>query len=342
MEGNQDYNNYSTAGAQPVYDQNQYGFTGADQQQPVDQAYPGFTYYDQFQQTTGNNMNSQVDPTAGTDGWYQSENLSYTNYLPDSQANPATQNTNLYKTKLCRHFQQKGFCNMGDKCNFAHGYEELKQAEGGAAAPKIPKNDYGAFQKQSFGAPQSQYKPHYNNQSDSIYYKTSLCRNFQENGYCQYGDKCKFAHGESDLKQAPPKVGGGPTGAYNMYAEQQPFQSSYYPTAAPMAAAPPIGFAYPAGYQPFPYHQASETAASDTFSSPTSTQVSDPAQNYGYNYTPDSKFYHSMASPAQPLQNTDTTNTGGVGSSAFDGGSETMNQYYNEMNYNQYPGAHQQ
>ena len=34
-------------------------------------------------------------------------------------------------------------------------------------------------------------------------YKTELCRPFLENGFCKYGDKCQFAHGEPDLRCLP-------------------------------------------------------------------------------------------------------------------------------------------
>jgi hypothetical protein len=33
-------------------------------------------------------------------------------------------------------------------------------------------------------------------------YKTELCRNFYQ-GKCEFGDKCTFAHGESDLRTVP-------------------------------------------------------------------------------------------------------------------------------------------
>ena len=32
-----------------------------------------------------------------------------------------------YKTKLCRHWLRLGTCNLGDKCNFAHGLYELRK-----------------------------------------------------------------------------------------------------------------------------------------------------------------------------------------------------------------------
>lgn len=31
-------------------------------------------------------------------------------------------------------------------------------------------------------------------------YKTELCRNFESFGYCNYGRKCQFAHGNEELK----------------------------------------------------------------------------------------------------------------------------------------------
>lgn len=38
------------------------------------------------------------------------------------------------------------------------------------------------------------------NQVNSSRYKTELCRPFEENGTCKYGDKCQFAHGEHELR----------------------------------------------------------------------------------------------------------------------------------------------
>ena len=31
-------------------------------------------------------------------------------------------------------------------------------------------------------------------------YKTELCNNWTEQGACRYGDKCRFAHGEEELR----------------------------------------------------------------------------------------------------------------------------------------------
>jgi len=41
--------------------------------------------------------------------------------------------------------------------------------------------------------------------TDKTKYKTEMCKNWIEVGYCRYGSKCQFAHGDQELmgKQAP-------------------------------------------------------------------------------------------------------------------------------------------
>lgn len=71
--------------------------------------------------------------------------------------------SSLFKTQLCRHFEQKGFCNLGENCSFAHGKEELREApeKSGSAptsgfehselkdykSPPKPKVDYSQYYK---------------------------------------------------------------------------------------------------------------------------------------------------------------------------------------------------
>lgn len=63
-----------------------------------------------------------------------------------------------YKTELCRSYQENGTCKYGEKCQFAHGYNELR------SMTRHPK------------------------------YKTELCRTFHAAGYCPYGPRCHFVH----------------------------------------------------------------------------------------------------------------------------------------------------
>lgn len=76
-----------------------------------------------------------------------------------------------------------GTCFNGEQCMFAHGYEELK--------------------------------------STPDFYKTALCFNWKNTGFfskknqklinkiilgsCQAGDRCRYAHGEGELKKISPE-----------------------------------------------------------------------------------------------------------------------------------------
>lgn len=52
-------------------------------------------------------------------------------------------------------------------------------------------------ERSSSAAQQQQQR---NNQGNSSRYKTELCRPYEENGTCKYGDKCQFAHGAHELR----------------------------------------------------------------------------------------------------------------------------------------------
>ena len=69
-----------------------------------------------------------------------------------------------YKTELCKTFQETKFCAYGNKCRFAHGFNEIYQKD------KIPK------------------------------YKKSNCLSFYETGTCCYGSRCLFRHSNKNFK----------------------------------------------------------------------------------------------------------------------------------------------
>eukprot|EP01089_Gocevia_fonbrunei_P017309 TRINITY_DN5584_c0_g2_i1.p1 TRINITY_DN5584_c0_g2~~TRINITY_DN5584_c0_g2_i1.p1 ORF type:complete len:450 (-),score=63.70 TRINITY_DN5584_c0_g2_i1:56-1405(-) len=68
---------------------------------------------------------------------------------------------NLYKTELCRPFEETGACRYGSKCQFAHGLPELRPIL------RHPK------------------------------YKTEICKTFHNLGTCPYGARCRFIHRSS-------------------------------------------------------------------------------------------------------------------------------------------------
>ncbi|KAG8864858.1 hypothetical protein FRB96_003444 [Tulasnella sp. 330] len=82
--------------------------------------------------------------------------------MVQTQMGPSANNRKLglYKTELCRSFEEKGECRYGDKCQFAHGEAEQRRVD------RHPK------------------------------YKTEICRTFWVSGSCPYGKRCCFIHTE--------------------------------------------------------------------------------------------------------------------------------------------------
>ncbi|XP_017318750.2 mRNA decay activator protein ZFP36L2 [Ictalurus punctatus] len=84
------------------------------------------------------------------------------------QQKPGSQiNSTRYKTELCRPFEENGACKYGEKCQFAHGYHELRSLS------RHPK------------------------------YKTEPCRTFHTIGFCPYGPRCHFIHNAEERRPAP-------------------------------------------------------------------------------------------------------------------------------------------
>ncbi|XP_069464569.1 mRNA decay activator protein ZFP36L2 isoform X2 [Ambystoma mexicanum] len=98
-------------------------------------------------------------------------------------------NSTRYKTELCRPYEESGTCKYGDKCQFAHGYHELR------SLTRHPK------------------------------YKTELCRTFHTVGFCPYGPRCHFIHNAEERRQAAPAspsrgTGSGGGGDYNFNSQR--------------------------------------------------------------------------------------------------------------------------
>ncbi|PCH33380.1 hypothetical protein WOLCODRAFT_21971 [Wolfiporia cocos MD-104 SS10] len=95
---------------------------------------------------------------------------------PSQSSGPSSNNRKLglYKTELCRSWEEKGSCRYGAKCQFAHGEEELRKVT------RHPK------------------------------YKTEICRTFWVSGSCPYGKRCCFIHTELPASGAPPGADGAP------------------------------------------------------------------------------------------------------------------------------------
>ena len=84
-------------------------------------------------------------------------------------------NNTKYKTILCKHFNTPQGCSYGEKCQFAHGNNELRINS-------------------------TQYAPMIKNQNNLLNYKIAKCKNWEKDGNCKYGSLCTFAHGDTELR----------------------------------------------------------------------------------------------------------------------------------------------
>jgi len=102
-----------------------------------------------------------------------------------------------YKTSMCKHYQQNGTCNLGLKCHFAHGPEELRTLND-PLPQHVPMNHQ---QQQQRSEPR---KPTPNITQNALpptiaNYKTVKCR-FFEKGFCKFAQNCGFAHGDTEIR----------------------------------------------------------------------------------------------------------------------------------------------
>ncbi|KAL5269747.1 hypothetical protein ACHWQZ_G003274 [Mnemiopsis leidyi] len=110
--------------------------------------------------------------------------VDYQNQQNQQNQQDGKNNASRYKTELCRPFEESGSCKYGEKCQFAHGLNELRNLS------RHPK------------------------------YKTELCRTFHTIGFCPYGPRCHFIH-NTEEKRAPP-ISPGPHNSGNATLQTLP------------------------------------------------------------------------------------------------------------------------
>merc|ERR1712078_588276 len=114
----------------------------------------------------GNKSGNHRNNSHAMDSLPSPRSLRESNTLRCAPTNAPTSMHSLYKTELCRSWEETGCCRYGNKCQFAHGKSELRPI---ARHPK---------------------------------YKTEICRTFATSGTCPYGTRCRFFHYVSTPKDA--------------------------------------------------------------------------------------------------------------------------------------------
>jgi len=119
-------------------------------------------------------------------------------------AGPSANNRKLglYKTELCRSWEEKGSCRYGAKCQFAHSEGEVRKVS------RHPK------------------------------YKTEICRTFWVSGSCPYGKRCCFIHTELPANGTAPGADGSspPKLAQGMMSENHLSSNNGSSMASPVGS----------------------------------------------------------------------------------------------------------
>ncbi|XP_065362909.1 protein TIS11 isoform X2 [Calliphora vicina] len=126
-------------------------------------------------------------------------NINLHRKLERTQSEPLPQqqvNASRYKTELCRPFEEAGECKYGEKCQFAHGYHELRNLQ------RHPK------------------------------YKTEYCRTFHSVGFCPYGPRCHFVHNADEARALQQQQQQQQQQLQQQTKLQQQNHSNYYPLSA--------------------------------------------------------------------------------------------------------------
>ena len=89
-------------------------------------------------------------------------------------------NNPRYKTILCKKYSTDQGCPYGDKCQFAHGAQELRLNNGQG----VPQNTNNLNKSQN----------------SLLNYKIVKCKNWEKDKTCKYGIHCTFAHGDEEIR----------------------------------------------------------------------------------------------------------------------------------------------
>jgi len=103
----------------------------------------------------------------------------------DSPAYDEAKKNDSEGKELCRNFRNRGNCHFGDKCNFSH-----------EAGPAIgdPKPT-GRRRRRRRGAEDG-------SPTGAEPKAPGLCFSWTKEKSCQYGDECRFKHGEDDTRES--------------------------------------------------------------------------------------------------------------------------------------------
>jgi hypothetical protein len=84
-----------------------------------------------------------------------------------------------YKTALCKKYLESQSCPYGNKCQFAHGEQELRSMN---------------------AQPQNMMYMRMGSKNNILNYKIVKCKNWEKDKTCKYGSHCTYAHGDEEIR----------------------------------------------------------------------------------------------------------------------------------------------
>ena len=165
----------------------------------------------------------------------------------------------FFKTSMCKYFLENS-CKKGDKCSHAHAPSELQEKpvlSKTRMCKQILRNGNCTDQGCSFAHEIDELV------AANAFFRTKMCEFFTSPAGCKLGDKCRYAHSNSELSKSIPAVdfndspdtgypmrkhgsmGSNSTMAYSSYGSMSSFHET--PVVYVYPFAPTL---YPASYMP--------------------------------------------------------------------------------------------
>ena len=103
----------------------------------------------------------------------------------------------FFKTQMCTFYKEARCPFPTDQCSFAHDPAELRHAPDLTKTKLCPKAARCRGRACQYAHSVEELR------STDLYFKSRLCKFFQQHQRCSLGDKCRFAHGHHELRSPP-------------------------------------------------------------------------------------------------------------------------------------------
>ncbi|GMH18950.1 hypothetical protein Nepgr_020791 [Nepenthes gracilis] len=106
-----------------------------------------------------------------------------------------------HKMKICKKFYNGEDCPYGERCNFLHRDPPVKFRDAaGRSKENVSRESFAIRVGTTTTAPPIVQGAGFDQYNGTRYWKTRLCTKWEITGQCPFGEKCHFAHGQTELQ----------------------------------------------------------------------------------------------------------------------------------------------